>query len=252
MKELTHSEIRESILQHKEVDSLRESINDRGIFKACFFAGHPGSGKSYVSAEVTTDVMPRVVNTDSFHSHPSFKPFWSEWTPIRDKVKRLSQQRLALYLNGMLPLAIDSTSSNTSSLLRRVGILKSLGYDVALTWIETSLDTALKRVEQRGNEDGRIVPSKVVERIYNTLNDQKDFYASEFRNFSVIKNDDGELTDDLLRKAAASHNDFFNAPISNPIGVERLDELRSSGYRYLSDVGLSVDHLASMVQGWYH
>ena len=44
---------------------LREGIEDKGIFKAMFMAGHPGAGKSYVLRKVKSgQVEPRLVNTD--------------------------------------------------------------------------------------------------------------------------------------------------------------------------------------------
>ena len=43
---------------------LVEGIQDKGIFKAVFLAGGPGSGKSYVVARTTKMFGMRVVNSD--------------------------------------------------------------------------------------------------------------------------------------------------------------------------------------------
>ena len=46
-------------------DIISEGINDKGIFKACFMAGTPGSGKSYVISKISDGAIePRIVNSD--------------------------------------------------------------------------------------------------------------------------------------------------------------------------------------------
>ena len=49
---------------------LTEGIEDKGIFKAVFLAGHPGSGKSYTLDRIKSgQIEPRIVNTDKFVEH---------------------------------------------------------------------------------------------------------------------------------------------------------------------------------------
>ena len=43
---------------------LNESINDKGIFKAIFLVGIPGSGKSYTASKLNGVISPKIVNTD--------------------------------------------------------------------------------------------------------------------------------------------------------------------------------------------
>ena len=43
---------------------INESINDKGILKAIFVVGLPGSGKSYTVQRLRGTVSPVVVNTD--------------------------------------------------------------------------------------------------------------------------------------------------------------------------------------------
>ena len=46
---------------------LNEGINDKGLYKAVFLGGTPGSGKSYVQKQVKDGTIePRIVNTDKF------------------------------------------------------------------------------------------------------------------------------------------------------------------------------------------
>ena len=98
---------------------LNESINDKGIFKACFMAGTPGSGKSFVISKIKGgDIEPRVVNVDKMNEY--LKAFTQEQrNVIQDKVNRVTQNQLALYLNGMLPLWLDGTASKVSEVKYR-------------------------------------------------------------------------------------------------------------------------------------
>ncbi len=44
---------------------IQEGVYDRGIFKAFFLAGGPGSGKSFVTQKVTSGLSLKVINSDS-------------------------------------------------------------------------------------------------------------------------------------------------------------------------------------------
>ena len=43
---------------------LKESINDKYLFKAIFMAGGPGSGKSFVNKKMFGGIQAKVVNSD--------------------------------------------------------------------------------------------------------------------------------------------------------------------------------------------
>ena len=87
-----------------------EGINDKGIFKAVFLAGHPGAGKTTVLNKVKSgSIEPRWVNTDKVF--PLFKEWWStDWPKISNKVTTINKNQLTVYINSMLPLAIDGTA----------------------------------------------------------------------------------------------------------------------------------------------
>ena len=135
--------------------SINESIEDKGILKACFMAGTPGAGKTYTISKVKSgQIEPRMVNTDKwtefiaqqFGMTPN--DIAKDWRAYQAKIKSLSVNQLALYINSLLPLWIDGTSSKPQSVFRRQGILKSIGYDTAMIWVDTNIETAIKRNAQ--------------------------------------------------------------------------------------------------------
>ena len=120
--------------------SLTEGINDRGIFKAVFIVGTPSAGKSTVVATVGDGrIKPKLVNTDIPFEHMAFKAGYTDddmadevtqtkaWMELRDRVKIVAKNQLAQYLNGMLPLFIDGTSSNPNNLKMLKAALEILG-----------------------------------------------------------------------------------------------------------------------------
>lgn len=221
---------------------------DKGILKACFMGGLPAAGKSYSISVITSgQIEPRVVNTDKYVEF--LKAFNIDaWEGVKDKVKRLTKNQLAMNLNSLLPLWVDGTSSNPSSLLRRKGILSSIGYDTAMVWVETSLETSLERAKKRKRE----VPEEFIRQVYEKSQSLKPYYQKEFRTFLTINNDDGELTDKVILKAYKKMNSFFNSPIQNPIGTRLVDNMREQGHKYLVDTKhYDMNFIKKLVSTWY-
>jgi len=235
--------------------SINEGIQDKGILKSCFMGGSPGSGKTYVSNKIKSgQIEPRIVNTDkmlefiSKNMDVDINKIMDDWSKYSEKIKTLSKNQLSLYLNSMLPLFVDSTSSNPPSVFRRQGILKSIGYDVAFVWVDTSLETALERNRQRE----RNVDEDFLKKVHTKIQDLKPYYKSEFNNFFEVKNNEGELNDDAILKAFRKVNSFFNSDVKNPIGSSLIENMKKEGYKYLIDTEeFNMPYLKSLVSNWY-
>lgn len=223
---------------------LVEGIEDRGIFKAVFLAGHPGSGKSYTLSRIKSgQIEPRIVNTDKFVEH--YKN--ADWMKIGDRVRRLNNSQLVLYLNSMLPLAIDGTSGSISAMLRRRGLLESMGYDTAMVFVNTDLETALKRIQQRE----RKVDEDFVRKSFRQLNANKSFYRGKFDTFIEVENGEGELTDKAINHAFKFVKAFYDSPVKNPIGKRRIATMRQNGWKYLDPNVMPLDEIKKIVSVWY-
>ena len=228
---------------------LQESINDKGILKACFMSGSAASGKSYVISKISAgSIQPRIVNTDKLSEYyAQFKPDFN-WREYSSEIKQLTKKQLSNYLNSMLPLWIDGTSSDASAVLRRKGILQSIGYDTAMVFVDTSVETAIKRNRERG----RTEDEDFLRRAYEKTQQIKQYYKSEFKYFLEIKNDIGELTDEVILKAYKKMSSFFNSDIKNPIGKDLVENMREQGYKYLIDLEeYDMQYLQKLVDSWY-
>lgn len=245
---------------------LTEGINDKGIFKAVFMAGHPGSGKTWVLSKIKSgQVEPRWVNTDRLYierdrldkmaADSRFRDFaknWNDgWTNIKGDVKRISKTQLALYINSVLPLAVDGTSNNRPVTIRRKGLLESYGYDTAMIFVKTSLETAIKRAEEREKTIGRKVDKEFIKNAYEIIEDSKSYYRGKFDEWNEINNDEGELTEKVIKKAFLHMSNFYSRPISNPDGQKMRDEMIENGWKYLSPNIKSLDNIKRVIDVWY-
>lgn len=228
-----------------------EGINDKGIFKAVFMAGHPGAGKSYVLTKVKSgSIDPRWVNTDKVF--PLFKKWWNtDWPKISHKVRVVSRNQLAGYINSMLPLAIDGTANIVSTVMRRKSILESMGYDTAMIFVNTSLETALKRAEEREKKTGREVEPEFIKSVYADVQKHKNYYRSKFDTWIEVDNDKGELTEEVIINAFKFMGNFYNSPIQNPIGKEKVEKMKENGWKYLDPNVTPMDIIKNTISGWY-
>ena len=226
---------------------LNEGINDKGIFKAVFMTGTPGAGKSYVINKIKSgSIEPRIVNTDKMTEF--FKAYgYDKWQEYKDKVKNISKRQLINYWNSMLPLWVDGTSSNSVSLFTRDDILKDIGYDTAMIWIDTPLKDALERAEKRE----RPVDPEFIKETYKRLMKLKLYYASKFKNFTEILNGEGELIDKVIFQSYKKMERFFLSPLKNKRGQKAIEIMRDNGWKYLLDGVYDKNYLNSQSNKWY-
>jgi len=230
---------------------ITEGIMDQGIFKAVFMAGHPGAGKTYTLSKIKSGgIEPKIINTDKFF--PLYKEFWNEgWGEVRVKVLTLNKNKLVLYLNSMLPLAIDGTAVAATTILRRKSILETMGYDTAMVFVKTSLEEAIKRAKKRSADTGREVKEEFIKEAYEKINKLKKFYRNKFIDWIEIDNNVGELTDSVITNVFKHMDKFYKSPIVNPIGKEYKNELIKNGWKYLDPNVVSMDVIKSTANAWY-
>ena len=226
---------------------ISEGINDKGIFKAVFLAGHPGAGKTWTLSKIRSgSIEPRTVNTDKLF--PLFKKLWNDdWGKIKNTVKQLNIKQLSLYINSMLPLAVDGTANETSVLLRRSGLLEGFGYDTAMVFINTSLETAIERTSGRERQ----VSLDFIKDAYKQINKAKSFYRSKFQTWMEVDNNEGELNDKAILHAFKFMGNFYNSPILNPVGQDRVKEMIENQWKYLDPNIQTLGEISKILGAWY-
>ena len=182
----------------KTFQELQEGVYDPNILKAFFLAGGPGSGKSYVVKRGTGGLGLKIVNSDDVlekyikDAGLSLKMPKSEEEPrdkLRDKAKAVTKAKMGNYVEGRLGLIIDGTGKDYDKIAKQATGLKQLGYDVHMIFVNTSLETALKRNAKRD----RTVPRSIATKSWKTVQSNMGKFSQYFRqNFIVVDNNDSD------------------------------------------------------------
>ena len=179
----------------KYYHELQEGLNDPNIFKAFFLAGGPGSGKSYVVRKTTGGTGLKSVNSDDvfekYLKDAGLSMKMGSEDPRRDvlrsRAKELTVARQKNYIEGRLGLIIDGTGKNYDKIAQQSTLLKQLGYDTHMIFVNTSLDIAL----QRNKERPRSVPDAEVVKSWKSVQSNLGKFSQHFKgNLIIIDNND--------------------------------------------------------------
>lgn len=190
----------------KTWNELQEGVYDPNIFKAFFLAGGPGSGKSYVVKRTGAMFGMRIVNSDdAFETlikkagmNMDMRNYSDKDLVKRDKVravaKRVTKTRMGDiktgkggYIEGRLGMIIDGTGKNYDRIQGQMRDLQKLGYENHMIFVNTSLDVALQRNEERP----RKLPEAIVISSWKDVQKNIGKFQNLFRqNFIIIDNND--------------------------------------------------------------
>lgn len=179
---------------------LNEGVNDPGIFKAIFLAGGPGSGKSFIVGKTgLTALGYRVVNSDDAFEAAMKKAdmemssdniFSDEGQRLRGNAKKLTATKQKLYVNGRLGLVIDGTGKDPDKIAKQAIKLRSLGYDVAMIFVNTDVETAVKRDAARDRTIGEKEATKYWNLVQKNIGKFQQMFGK--KNFLVVDNSEGK------------------------------------------------------------
>ena len=242
----------------KLMDILLECVNDPGIFKAVFLAGGPGSGKTFVvkglfgipdRLNISHSGM-KMVNSDKelkfllkkfgfgtdLDKMPDevFKDLTAKGqSGLRDFSKSLTAQRMKLYKQGRLGMIIDGTGHDYGKLLKMKRDLEADGYDSYMIFVNTSLEVAQKRNQERD----RVLPPKLLQKSWEDVQKNLGKFQNLFKeNFLIVDNSktldpkDAQKKFNMLVKKGIDK--FIKKPIKNPIAkkwIEKQKILKKQG-----------------------
>jgi cytidylate kinase len=178
---------------------LTEGVDDKHIFKAFFLAGGPGSGKSWVSARTLEGSGMKVINSDAgferyaikvgldlkkMSSFSNFQQRQKEF--LRQRSKSGTQTQLQYAVDGRLGLILDSTARDIDRIEREKRGLDFTGYDTYMVFVNTTLETALKRNQMRP----RSVPDGIVRQSHKQIQANRQKLKNIFgSNYVEVDND---------------------------------------------------------------
>jgi adenylate kinase len=204
---------------------LHEGYRDPGIFKAVFLAGGPGSGKTYIAkglfgipdkVNVSQSGL-KMVNSDKelkfllnkygFGTNLDALPdevFQNltgdgpDSSGLRKFAKDLTAERRRLYQNGRLGMIIDGTGDDYQKIAREKKELEDIGYDCYMIFVNTTLEVALERNEQRD----RVLPEKIVSDSHKEVNRNIGAFQGLFGsgNFMIVDNNQAKTEEQAKKR----------------------------------------------------
>jgi len=227
---------------------IKESIDDKVLFKVLFLAGIPGSGKSTTLKKITSGSLNvRIVNVDKYVEHSNIEGNLYG-TEVYEKARGQVRNELYLLANGLLPIIIDGTSSKHFQTIKRRQVLEKIGYDCGMVVINVSLEKARERIEKRNKILKRKVSLDALDQLFNDLEDSKKKYREEFDFYLEIDNNNWIISNNDIMSAFKKSYQFFTSPVENPIGRAIIDRMKEQKLKYLVPGIFSKSQLTSIIK----
>ena len=192
-------------------DYIYEGVYDPGIFKAFFLAGGPGSGKTFVTQSAFAGTGLKLVNSDVKFERDLKKANLSLKMPdeekyfrdrIRQGAKEFVGKQMDTYLKGRLGMIIDSTARDYSTIQRQYNLLRNIGYDCYMVFVNTSIEVALERNRTRS----RSIPEYIVQKSWKGVQANMGAFQKVFGHSKMLivdnNKDDKELVTQTLNTAS--------------------------------------------------
>lgn len=245
--------IKESIMEQM----ITEGVDDPGILKCIFMAGGPGSGKSFTAMEIFgidkrlktsfSHTGLKTVNSDSAFEkglkdngidakklaqiEKEDPELWNKIAnnddSIRNKAKRITQLQKKFYEAGRLGMIIDGTGHIYSKIQKNKKYAESLGYDTYMVFVNTSLEVAKERNQNRD----RVLSDELLTKSWGDVQNNLGKFQNLFGgNFRIVDNTVYKPISKPIQKAV---NTFIRKPLYNMIGKKWISTARALKNRNL-------------------
>ena len=176
------------------INEILEGPHDPYQYKAIFFAGSPGAGKTYVARKLAGVFGGlKQVNMDIIFKHLMTKKNLSWKMPPEEEPEReiqrqrskelVAKQQQSLSDSG-LGLLIDSTGRIAGTVRRIKDELEDKGYETTMVFVNTDLQTALRRNKERE----RTLPDKLIHQNFEIIEQRLGEYQRMFNVVHIIDN----------------------------------------------------------------
>jgi hypothetical protein len=172
---------------HEEI--LREGVHDKGIFKAVFLGGGPGSGKDYVLSNTLDGHGLTEINSDKALEYLMDKEDLDKKMPeseeeqrnaVRKRAKNITELRQRLALHGRNGVIINGTGDDVEKYKKIKEKLESLGYETQMIMVNTADEVSRQRNVERGQRGGRTVPEDIRKEKWDAVQASRAEHAKTF------------------------------------------------------------------------
>ena len=193
-----YNDVRKGMKLHESI--LAEGVHDKGIFKAVFLAGGPGSGKDYVLSNTVDGHGLIEINSDKALEYLMDKENLDKKMPeneegkrneVRKRAKNITELRHRLALQGRNGLIINGTGDDPEKYAQIKKKLEAMGYDTSMIMVNTADEVSSARNVERGQRGGRTVPENIRKEKWESVQKARGEMAKIFRN-NYIEFDNSE------------------------------------------------------------
>ena len=193
-----YNDVRRGMRLHEQI--LAEGVHDKGIFKAVFLGGGPGSGKDYVLSNTLDGHGMIEINSDKALEYLMDKENLDKKMPdneeaqrnvIRKKAKNVAEIRHQMALQGRNGLIINGTGADPKEYMEIKKRLDKLGYDTSMIMVNTADEVSKARNIERGQNGGRTVPENIRKQKWEAVQAARAEFGKLFRN-NYIEFDNSE------------------------------------------------------------
>ena len=201
---------------------LKEGVYDPNIFKAVFMAGGPGSGKSFIANRTTGGLGLKIINSDSPFERflkregLSLKMPESETEKRdveRERAKKVTASKKFHAVKSRLGIIIDGTGHKYDKVADQAKMLQQIGYETSMVFVNTSLEVALARNEQRARSVQPKLVKKSWQDVQNNMGKFQNFFGP--KNFFIVDNNGVE--EDMLEISTRHIRKAISSPVNNKI-----------------------------------
>ena len=214
-------------MKFKEHFNIMEGVNDPSIFKAVFLAGGPGSGKSFVVGKTALKALGfRLINSDDAFEKGLKRAGLTldpddiasaQGQAVRASAKALTGKIMVRALEGRNGIVVDGTGKDYAKIKKQVDLVRELGYAVHMIFVNTDLETAIDRNNQRP----RSLPDKMVEKMWKDVQKNIGKFQGLFRNrMIVVDNSEGSDIETSTLEAYKDIQKWAAKPPENRIAVK--------------------------------
>lgn len=187
VKEDFHSQIQ---------DILLEGVRDKGIFKAVFLSGGPGSGKDYVLDNTLAGHGLVEINSDKALEFLMDKNNLDKKMPadeaeartlVRGRAKDVTELKQKLALLGRNGIIINGTGDDPAKYAKIKKNLEDIGYETSMVAVVTKDEISAQRNVERGQRGGRTVPENIRKEKWDAVNnarvDMAKLFGGNYKEF---------------------------------------------------------------------
>jgi hypothetical protein len=156
------NDVRKGMRLHEEI--IREGVHDKGIFKAVFLGGGPGSGKDYVLSNTLDGHGMTEINSDKALEYLMDKQGLDKKMPDNEEAQR------------------NATGDDPEKYKTIKDMLEKLGYDTHMVMVNTDDEVSKARNIERGQRGGRTVPEHIRKEKWDAVQAARGEFAKLFRN----------------------------------------------------------------------